>query len=286
MTIPRQVFFYWGGFNLPFLRYLSIASFAKFNPDWQITLYTPKFPVQEWSWTDHWCNKPVQKEQGFNVQYLDTMFMVERLPGVKIVQFDFDSIGYPNGLSEVHKSDVIRLWLLKEYGGLWSDIDILYFKPVANTFQEDTTASFCYREGGVGGPAYHSVGYLAGAPGNQYYRTLWENLKKNLDTRIYQSAGSYFFSKHILPDHNSITDPQYPGLYNIPIEVVYPYRVPACIFKDPASVTVGYIQEKTCGLHWYGGAPDAMLYQGLMTADNWNKYDNLIFYLIKKYMYP
>ena len=48
--IPKIAHFYWGNKVLPYLRYLTLYSFKKYNPDWVVNLYIPKFLQPEMSW--------------------------------------------------------------------------------------------------------------------------------------------------------------------------------------------------------------------------------------------
>ena len=49
--IPKILHVYWGGSSLPKLRYLTIESFAKYNPDWEVRVYVPATPVEGHSWS-------------------------------------------------------------------------------------------------------------------------------------------------------------------------------------------------------------------------------------------
>ena len=49
--IPKLAHFYWGNDTLSFLRYLSIYTFSKFNPDWRIQFY---YPAQKYHGARTW----------------------------------------------------------------------------------------------------------------------------------------------------------------------------------------------------------------------------------------
>ena len=40
-NIPKIVHFYWGNEKLSYLRYMSVYSFRKLNPDWKIKIHVP-----------------------------------------------------------------------------------------------------------------------------------------------------------------------------------------------------------------------------------------------------
>jgi len=37
--IPKRMFFYWSGNDLSWMRYMTLYSFRKMNPNWEIILY-------------------------------------------------------------------------------------------------------------------------------------------------------------------------------------------------------------------------------------------------------
>ena len=38
-AIPKRIFFYWGGSDMSWMRYMTLYSFRKMNPDWEVILY-------------------------------------------------------------------------------------------------------------------------------------------------------------------------------------------------------------------------------------------------------
>jgi len=273
LKIPHQAFFYWGGSVLPYLRYMSLYSFRKFNPDWKIILYIPKgIPNKK-----DWC--AVGDRNELNTE--DYMDRLESL-GIHVVSFDMESIGFSNGLPEVQKSDVLRLYLLSTTGGLWSDLDIIYFRPVDAVLQKtDHTAYFCYRCGApteLPYPAnspylYHSIGFLLGAPGNKHYSKLFEVAKS-----IISIDGGYIGS----PFYQRTVQMGSPDIYNLDIKVVYPTRLASLLFTKPAErLKRDVIQDGVMGLHWYGGATESLKAQIYLTEKTYRNYDNIVCYLVR-----
>ncbi len=43
---PHILHVYCGGNNLSWLRYMTIISFKKYNPEWTVNLYVPKKPFK------------------------------------------------------------------------------------------------------------------------------------------------------------------------------------------------------------------------------------------------
>jgi hypothetical protein len=255
---------------------MCFKSFLQYNPRWKVILYTPVKLTQTQSWTTF-----------ENKQTFDTLDYSDRLEelGVRVCPFDMESIGFSNDLSEVTKSDIIRLHLLSTVGGLWSDSDIVYFRPLSNTFdQTDHQAYFCYRKGGPTqdgpDPKYHSIGFLAGSPGNRYFRKLFEGIPQPFDMNNYQAVGSPYY-KTMIADPEFAADPL---LMNIDVNTVYPTRAAHNICVDPAG---RFMQEVvgnpvTIGLHWYCGAPSAGKHQNQVTEETYLDMDDIVCWLVDK----
>ena len=175
--IPKLAHFYWGGGPLSYLRFLSIQSFKKQNPDWQVKVHQPVIDSQA---PLEWTNAI---EQDFRNQ-LNSL-------DVTIVNHDFDSYGFDNHAHEVHKSDFLRWRLLSAEGGLWSDIDIFYINPM-NKLEENT---FDYSNIDVTlcplkPPHKHTVGFMLASPDNKFYQHISELALTNYNKDVYQCMGS------------------------------------------------------------------------------------------------
>lgn len=119
--IPKVVHFYWDKSPLSFLNLLSVKSFKELNPDWTVKLYEPKFRHNNISWVGY-----TQKEKYSNINYLQYVYKYCD----EIIEVDLEELNFRNDVSEVYKSDFLRWFLLSTEGGLWSDMDVLYIKPM------------------------------------------------------------------------------------------------------------------------------------------------------------
>ena len=123
--IPKTFYAYWDGSPLSYLQYLTIVTFQEFNPDWYVVLYMPikRFEAKTW---ESFENKTVYTGK----DYLGDLLQLD----IEIRKIDFETIGFKNEISEVIKSDYLRYWILGNYGGLWSDMDVIYIKPISKLF--------------------------------------------------------------------------------------------------------------------------------------------------------
>jgi len=121
--IPQHAHFYWATSMLPWIRYMSLQTFRYHNPNWKITLWKPPAltvvsdydkSIKNW-WSE------VGK---LNIEIAD-------LDIPKLVGIDYSY--HPNKLMrDVHYSDFAYMYLLHHHGGVWANMDILFFKSMEN----------------------------------------------------------------------------------------------------------------------------------------------------------
>ncbi|MEW5784276.1 MAG: glycosyltransferase family 2 protein [Bacillota bacterium] len=278
--IPRVVHFYWGNDTISFLRYLSVFSFRLYNPDWIIKLYYPKTKfrgAKTWATRERYG-----KFKGKN--YIDKLFGLD----VEKIEVDFGEIGFASDVPENYKADFLRWRILSFEGGLWSDIDIIYFKPVADLYfnqevNKDTELCVCINE-----YQNNSVGFLLAAPGNGLCKFVHAQSFTRLNLQDYQSMGPLILDAYF-PTVASIKE-KFPALnvFNFKMAVVYP------VHDDPprnwwaSSIFQGSdlsrITDDTIGLHWYAGHPDADEWEDKLTENNFHKFDNVLVKVIGEVM--
>jgi hypothetical protein len=237
--VPKILHLYWGGGPMYYLRYMTIKTFMKQNPDWKIMLWYPKYPNTNFTW--------YSGEQNTGLDCDDFLDEAMDLP-IDKVPVDFREYGFHNSMSEVHKSDFIRLRLLSTLGGVWSDMDIFYFKPMNSLYfntEENKAVEtvYCNRIHG------HSVGFLMGSENNTFFQKLMELSKKEFNPHLYQAMGSLTYNKYF-PTFESIN--RITPAFNMSMDVVYSHNagdVPDIINSPQDKFT-----NESIGLHWYAGS--------------------------------
>ena len=273
--IPKIMFTYWYG-TLPYLNYLSIKSFIDLNPDWKVQIYIPLIPgtlVPSWK----------SKEQSIQVKTKDYMEDLKKM-NIDFIPIDFEKIGFYNSLNEIIKSDFLRIYILSTQGGLWSDADILYFKPMTEFNLDkyimngkieniDTVISET--------PLYYTYGFLLSAPNNPFYKHILNNILKKLNIKLYQSIGVSLIKK-LFPSSKFILN-QFPnlGLANIGFNFVYPFKWNETqkIFFENVNFNFEDNDNPFIGIHWYNGSNNA---KNFINNDNYDK-NVTINNFIKKY---
>jgi len=266
---PKILHIYWGGGIMTYIRFLTIKSFINQNPDWKIMFWYPKFPNKNMTW--------YTEEQKYDIsQCTDFLPKLMNMPITK-TSVDFRDYGFDNNISEVHKADFIRLELLSTIGGLWSDMDIFYFKPMnslyLNTIENKNIETFyCDHDYG------HSVGFLMSSEKNKFFETLKELSKREYISILYQSIGALTFNKYFssFESINSIT----PAI-NISMDVVYAHNA-----GDVRNIINGIrpkFTNESIGVHWYAGSPLWMDFINKTNGGLNNLPDSIIGNLLKNY---
>lgn len=267
--MPQQIHFYWGGDTISYLRYMAVSSFRQLNPDWKIKLHFPKVRYRgprTWYTQEHpgyFCGQ----------DYSDQLWSLD----VEKIQVDFDRMGFANNVPETFKADFLRWGLLAQDGGLWSDMDILYFRPMEKVYfnrvsLKNCDTFVCIKENGYN---YHSIGFLLSSPENEFFGSIHQKSLTRFQPQSYQSIGSLLLNADF-PTISAI-NAEFAGVFphNMKMETVYPLHEPniGCIFESPDTHLFG---NETIGIHWYAGHPVSGQWENILTEDNFSQYDNII----------
>lgn len=274
--IPKILHMYWGmNKNMSFLRYISILSFSKFNPDWHVLLHVPEKPCHikpTWSGVE-------QKGSESKIDYFDKLLT----SGVFIKKHNFESYGLSNDIHEVFKNDFLRWIILKDFGGVWSDTDIIYVNPIENlgmNTQDNENADTCLCQYSTGSNA---VGFLMSSMNNDFFKEVYNIAKRVINYNDYQSIGSKILNalNRSYPDSTKYFP--YLNFRNIDPKSVYSID---CNHGNIAKFYIPLFEHTeyggTVGYHWYGGDPITQIYESNINEENYEKYDNLMRVLISK----
>lgn len=243
LNIPKILHVYWSATPLPYLRYLTVKSFMEYNPDWEIKLWLPKFPYKVVTWKTN--------ELNYELKGITDYFLALKALPITINYVDFDlfkKFGMSNDISEVHKSDWLRYWMIWKYGGLYSDMDIIYFRALTNlkvnTIENKEIENYVCIS-----PKYgHSAGFYMGQKGSALFGAMMK--KADLKRAQYQCLGPDAMNTHF-PNLDSIRK----------ITTVEDFGMEAVYAHDGVNIPVIYngghlkFTKKSIGIHWYGGHP-------------------------------
>lgn len=258
-NIPKIIHFFWDASRLSYLQYLTIVSFHKFNPDWEIIIHECEEPQEEMTWDTN--------EQKLRYSGKDYYPNLKQLEYVKINKINFKEIGFSEDVSDVYKSDYVRWYMLSTMGGVWSDMDILYFKPMTEIkMPDDVKTVIC------SGDLKHLIGFLMASPNNEFFKLLTNKTNFHFDPYDYQSIGSKLINFY----ENNIND----VAFNLDYKIVYPFNhsLTNKIFYD---TDLSLITDETIGVHWFNGCNLAKEFTNDFTEES--EINNVITLLINKY---
>jgi len=278
--IPKKIFFYYVGDKLPWMRYMSLYSFRKLNPDWEITLYTNKNIGG-----NSWNSKHTQ-----DYMYFDNDDYYDELLKLNIIIKDI-------GLPDTHKlllnenpiyiSDVFRYYKLYEDGGFYSDTDILFIKSMDELYNNITQNKYntiIYQQ------SYIAIGFLGANKGNEFFKDLFEKsiLYKNND-KNYQKFGVNFIRSIYGSNPMSTMVGKFNTLkpYTLKENDFYKYGWMTIkkMFTPNNGVDIESFDD-VIGYHWYGGDKENIVskYNNILTHENYEQHDITFCNLIKKLM--
>jgi hypothetical protein len=242
---PKLLHLYWDGSPLSFLNYLTVISFNRYHPHWNIIVYSPDVPTTALTWASH-----EQKKRYTGPCYLEKL---KGIPNVTLQQVCLDALGFDSEASEVIKSDYFRYHVLHKHGGVWSDFDIVYTASIEDkmSFAEDAVVFRCKSTS-----YYYPIGFFIAMPNAPLFRYLMQQSTTHYDKHEYQSIGAQMWST-LFPTPDDLRAVQ-PSLKICDHTYYLPWawnELPEFLQK-----TTNTLPPSNIGLHWFNGATASKQY--------------------------
>lgn len=252
--IPKVLHLYWDGSPLSYLNYLTVPSFLQHHEGYKIKVWTPDHRNEEITW--------ISTEQKTKYIGKDYFYLLKTHPEVEILTMEFAKLNLSDDVSEVHKSDFFRLYILSTEGGIWSDFDILYFDNMTKIFNdigvpENADAILFELDTFMN---YFPVGLLISSGNNALYRYILTVAKKQYNPADYQTAGANLLKrigKDKLSSFKNTLTVFVSGKVYLPLECVH---LKYLFFEDVSHILKERIGENIFGLHWFNGSAEAKNY--------------------------
>lgn len=276
--IPQIAHFYWHGEMLSWLRYLTLKTFQVQNPDWELRFYYPKVQhTGQADWEEH--SKERTGVEGHN--YFKE---VKKIPNTKCIELDFTKDF--GDIPDVYRSDLLRLKLLGEDGGLWLDMDVISFKPMSEAVFNcspniDTVLSYSLKR------EHYSIGFMLASKGNEFFNFLYNKGIGNDKREKYlfdkygdrQRYGVILWDSYF--DHINNIYLNFPNLaiYNFQFKVCYPY-----LYNNMENIldVNAPLEDDIIALHYYGGHPAVRPWENVLSPSNYFTFDTTLCKCIKK----
>jgi hypothetical protein len=269
--VPKKIFFYWGSPVMSWLRYMTLYSFRKLNPDWEMELHVSNIDKKNKYWYTFEC-QDFHSYKGKN--YLSE---VEKL-GVKIKECPV----FVDGAGPSHNSNFFKWNELATNGGIYADMDYLFVKPIEEfynsikKFRTGISYSKDWAWGTHGG--HYSISFMFSNGNNSFFKDVYNADLEYYDLDRYQGAGVE--PLYLMLERGSGMTPYIDGLYYIPMNVAYPWRCKEQ--KDLFNLCHTKLPEETIGIHWYAGHPEAQKFNNEINPDTLSNFNNTMSYWLKK----
>jgi len=279
--IPKRIFFYWGGSDMSWMRYMTFYSFKKMNPDWEVVLYVSDNEIKNKGWK-------TSEDQDYYLYKGENYFDRLKKLNIKIEKAEFpaDVRESLKKLSPIHKSDLFRYYQLYKNGGIYCDTDVIFFRPIDDFYKEIINNNYDtiiheYQSDAI----TLTIGLLGSSINNEYYKDLFEfgvnyylnNTKES--EHNYQSMGVQLIYKmftgnpYAIPVYNKIIS-KYPNLnfYNLPTSLIYKFDWTKIKYCFTHAIKIENFDQNSIGYHWYGGGIESQKYNAILNENNYKDY--------------
>jgi hypothetical protein len=179
---------------------------------------------------------------------------------VEIKEINTEDYHIKGDIPEILKSDIFRYNILHEKGGIWSDFDVLWIKPiehilninsyVADSKIEEMEGCVCMHYTTSG---FHSIAVLIFAQKSRFLETLIKRTTylQGEEKIKYQKFGTNMLNE-LFPTYNDIRI-QYKNIIALPYATFYPYDTQKLqtLYSDNE---LRYLKMSTVGIHWFNGS--------------------------------
>lgn len=245
-NIPKICYLYWNDLPMSFLHYCTVLSFLKLNKDWKIIIYTIKH------------NESVDNNE-LNPKYInyngiDFFPLLKTLPRVEI----YELVNYKKNVHSILISDIWRREILYSNGGVYSDFDVLWLKPMDEFINIDHLGSdigtmegivsfYSYKDG------FHNVSNLIFEKESLFLKTIIDTAQHIPPPYSDQSFGTELLNR-MYPNWASVSN-NFPRMVAIKYETFYPYSTFNMdqLFIDTDLTPLK--SKNTMCIHWFNGNP-------------------------------
>lgn len=248
-NIPKELHLYWDGSNMSQLQSFTVTTFHKLNPDWNINIYMPETKyngAMRFSFIPDYTGP-------------DYFHTITQLDYVNIIKINLDAYGIRQDLHDILRSDIFRYHILYNVGGVWSDFDIIWLKPMDHfrnieyhgtipINEVNAIVSFIHGTGGG-----HSIGVLIHCKHDPYAKALIEATKRVKPPFSHEVFGGAMLNKNF-PTLESLQ--QFGNVIGARFETYYPYNIHPpnkTIQKLYVENNLSCINNNVMCVHWYNG---------------------------------
>lgn len=239
----KTCYFYWDASPMALLQTFGVISFHKYNPDWGIVVCVTR-------------QRDQFKPNTYTRTYTgpDYFHLIANLDYVEIREIDIRDYDLPTDASTVLATDLFRMRILYREGGVYSDHDVIWLKPMSvfNGIEhlgnmKDFDCMACYYGYTTG---HHNVSIMMAEKGSRFLKTIIDaqNIVRGKYTDQCWSAELF---NRMFPSWDVLKN-QFPRMLAVKYETFYPYSTfdLSPLFKqDDLSV----LNDNVMAVHWFAG---------------------------------
>lgn len=250
--MKKNIYFYWGNNTMSYMRYMTLHSFCKYNPDWKV------FLIKNTQTHERNLVNTVEKQDSTEYKGPDYSHLIADLH-VFILEFTNAMIDLPEevvlNMSDVHIKDILNWKLLAEHGGIVADMDILFTKPIGDSIKEGADIGLVCFDGNPQ-KDYIPVSFMYSSGNNDFFVDTYARALENYKPDVYESCGTMCIKENNIREIesnylNSVVQKLDDAIV-FPF-IAYPWATGIEMLYNADNSQ--YIHHKSIGIHWYGGAP-------------------------------
>lgn len=243
-NIPKVAHLYWDRGPMSWLQSVTIDTFIKYNPEWGINVYIPK--------------QVYVGDSKYIPDYVgeDFFWRVESNPIINIIEVDLDDYGIRTDLHNILRSDILRYHLLYDIGGLWSDFDVIWLKPIEALSSIATTSDFnvalCLYENG--NTFHHNISILLSTQFHPFYKEIIDQcnfIQYSLHRKPeHQEYGTTMFNE-LYPSTDLLLS-KYKDMVKLKYNTFFPYSIFEMerLYK---TTDLSVLTDDVVCVHWFNG---------------------------------
>ena len=272
--MKKDIYFYWGNETMSYMRYMTLYSFCKFNPDWTVYLIKNNQTHERYL-----INTIVEKQDKTEYKGKDYSYLIDDL-NINILDFQNKMINLDDKtvscMSDVHIKDILNWKILGECGGVVADMDIIFIKPLLNEINSDAEIGLICFEG-YPKKDYIPVSFMYSSSKNIFFESVYKNALKNYNPDVYESCGTLCIKeknlKEIITNFPSLKIQQLKSEIVFPLIKYYWDLGVQMLYKGDYT---NKILPSSIGIHWYGGTLLSQRYNNKIDDQSVHKINNTI----------
>mgnify|MGYP001248558865 CR=1 FL=1 len=264
---------------MSYMRYMTLYSFCFFNPSWKIHF------IKNNNKSKRNLIGTMEKQDKTEYCGSDYSYLINKL-NINVISFENSMIDLPttvvDTMSDVHIKDILNWKLLYDNGGVVSDMDILFIKPITDEIFDDVDVGLvCFDN--YPKKDYIPVSFMFGANRNSFFKNVYHNAINNYKADIYESCGTLCIKeKNINEIRNNYPDLNVQRLND---SIVFPFIDYPWVDGIEILYNGDYshlISVNSIGIHWYGGAPLSQHFNNIINDETIDSVNNTMSVAIRR----